>query len=242
VAGAGAGPNLREISLMKHWTAATIAVALGLALVGCGSSNKTSPSTSTSASTSTSTSTSTKTSATSATPGAKAGPTIADYISDNHITETPIHHGDPGPNVDLPVPNGWQLNQNSGTSYGGIVLTQPANPADPPSISALFSKLTGDVDPAKIIEYAPNELLGLPGYQGTGNGQASTLGGFQAWQLNGTYQKDGKTRAVAQKTVVIPSQGALYVLQLNADSLQTDQGPLMDATNIIDDQTTITTP
>ena len=120
--------------------------------------------------------------------------------------------------------------------------SRPANPADPPTISALFSKLTGDVDPAKIIQYAPNELMGLPGYQGTGNGQASTLGGFQAWQLNGTYQKDGKTRAVAQKTVVIPGQGALYVLQLNADSLQTDQGPLMDATNIIDDQTTITTP
>ena len=121
------------------------------------------------------------------------------------------------------------------------MLTQPANPADPPTISALFSKLTGDVDPAKIIQYAPGELQNLPGYQGSGNGQASTLGGFQAWQLNGTYQKDGKTRTVAQKTVVIPSQGAVFVLQLNADSLQSDQGPLMDATNIIDDKTTITT-
>ena len=82
----------------------------------------------------------------------------------------------------------------------------------------------------------------LPGYQGSGNGQASTLSGFQAWQLNGTYPKDGKTRTVAQKTVVIPGQGAVFVLQLNADSLQSDQGPLMDAINIIDDQTTITTP
>ena len=174
------------------------------------------------------------------TPGAQAGPTIADYIRDAHIAETPIHHGDPGPNVDLPVPAGWQINQNSGASYGGIVLAQPANPSDPPTISALYSKLTGDVDQAKIIQYAPNELIGLPGYQGSGNGQASTLGGFQAWQLSGTYQKDGKTRAVAQKTVVIPSQGAVFVLQLNADSLQSDQGPLMEATNIIDDQTTIT--
>jgi len=138
------------------------------------------------------------------------------------------------------MPAGWQLNPNAGTSYGGIVLAQPANPSDPPTISALFSKLTGDIDQAKLIQYAPNELIGLPGYQGTGNGQASTLAGFQAWQLNGTYQRDGKTRAVAQKTVVIPSQGAAYVLQLNADSLQSDQGPLMDATNIIDDQTTIT--
>ena len=221
---------------MKHLTAATITVALGLALVGCGSSNKTSTSTSTSTSPSTSTTTST----TSATPGAHASPTIDDYLRDSHITETPIHHGDPGPNVDLPVPAGWQINQNSSTSYGGIVLAQPANPSDPPTISALYSKLTGDIDQAKIIQYAPNELIGLPGYQGSGNGQASTLGGFQAWQLNGTYQRDGKTRAVAQKTVVIPSQGAVFVLQLNADSLQSDQGPLMDASNIIDDKTTIT--
>jgi len=65
----------------------------------------------------------------------------------------------------------------------------------------------------------------LPGHQGQGNGTAATLNGFQAWQLSGTYQKDGKTRAVAQKTVVIPVQGAVFVLQLNADALDSDQGP-----------------
>ncbi|MGZ4582834.1 MAG: envelope biogenesis lipoprotein LpqN [Mycobacterium sp.] len=227
---------------MKYLTAATVSITLILALVGCGSDNKSGnkPSSSTSTSTSTSSSTSAGSSATSTAPAAGAKYTIADYVRDNHLTETPVHHGDPGPNVDLPVPAGWQINQNAGTSYGGIVLSQPANPADPPSISALLSKLTGDVDPAKIIQYAPGELQNLPGYQGTGDGTASTLGGFQAWQLSGTYQKDGKTRSVAQKTVVIPSQGAVFVLQLNADSLESDQGPLMDATNVIDDQTTIT--
>lgn len=107
-------------------------------------------------------------------------------------------------------------------------------------ITALYSKLTGDVDPAKIIQYAPNELLGLPGYPGSGNGRAATLPGFQAWQLKGTYQRDGNTRAVAQKTVVISSQGAVFVLQLNADSPPSDEGPSPDATNIIDDKTTIT--
>lgn len=224
---------------MKHLTAATITVALSLALVACGSDNKSSPPTSTSTSKSTSKST-TSTAATSSTPAAQVGPTIADYVRDNHIAETPIHHGDPAPNVDLPVPSGWRINQDAGTSYGGIVVAQPANPSDPPTISALYSKLTGDVDPDKIIQYAPNELLGLPGYQGSGTGKASTLNGFAAWQLKGTYRKDGKTRAVAQKTVVIPSQGAVFVLQLNADSLQSDEGPLLEATGIIDDQTTIT--
>jgi hypothetical protein len=127
----------------------------------------------------------------------------------------------------------------SASSYGSIVLAQPANPADTPTISALVSKLTGDVDPAKIIQYAPGELLNLPGYQGSGNGTASTLGGFQAWQISGTYVKDGKTRTVGQKTVVIPGQGAVFVLQLNADSLASDQGPLTEAMNVVDDQTTI---
>ncbi|RAU97748.1 hypothetical protein DQP58_07190 [Mycobacterium colombiense] len=224
---------------MKHLTLATISVALSVALVGCGHDHKSGDKTSTSTSATTSSATSTS-SQTGAAPAAKAKYTIADYVKDNNIAETPVHHGDPGPNVDLPVPAGWQLNQNSGTSYGGIVQSQPANPADPPTVSALFSKLSGNVDPAKLIQFAPGEVQNLPGYQGGGNGSASTLGGFQAWQVGGTYLRGGQTRVIAQKTVVIPSQGAVYVLQLNADGLESDQGPLMDATNIIDDQTTIT--
>jgi hypothetical protein len=227
---------------MKHLTVATISVALGLALVGCGSDHK-SDTNKTSTSTSTTSTTTTTTAATSSTPSAQSNKSIADYITENHITETAIHRGDPGsPTITLPMPAGWQVADQSQTSYGAIVLSQPANPADPPTIAALVSKLTGDVDPNKIIQYAPGELQNLPGYQGTGNGMASTLSGFQAWQISGTYVKDGKTRAVAQKTVVIPTgQGGLFVLQLNADSLQSDQSPLMDATNVIDDQTTIST-
>ena len=216
-------------------------MGLSLALVGCGSDKKSSK-TSTSASTSTSTSTTTRSSGTSTAPAAGAKYTIADYIRDNHLTETPVHHGDPGsPTINLPVPPGWQLlNESAGAPYGGIVLAQPADPSDPPTIVALVSKLTGDVDQAKIIQYAPGELQNLPGYQGPGDGTASTLGGFQAWQLGGSYVKNDKKRAVAQKTVVIPSQGAVFVLQLNANSLDSEQGPLMDATNVIDDQATIT--
>jgi hypothetical protein len=222
---------------MKYLTAATTALALSLALVGCGSDNKTSTSTATS----TSTSTTTTSSATSATPGAQAHKTIADYISDNHITETPVHQGDPGsPTIDLPLPEGWKVNEGSGASYDTIVLAQPANPSDPPTITVFVSKLTGDVDQAKIIKYAPGELQNLPGYAGSDDGTASTLSNFQGWQLNGTYMKDGKKRTVAQKTVVIPSQGAVFILKLNADSLESDQQPLMDATNEIDDQTKIT--
>jgi hypothetical protein len=223
---------------MKHLTAATITVALCLALVGCGSNNKTSTSTSTSKSTSTSTSTTTTT--TSATPSGQAHKSIADYFTENHITQTPVHRGDPGsPTIDLPMPPGWQVANESGASYGTIALSQPSDPSDPPTISALVAKLDGNADPAKIIQYAPGEVQNLPGAQVSGDGTASTLSGFQAWQISGTYVKDGKTRFVGQKTVVIPGQGALFVLQLNADALATDQGPLVDAMNIVDDQTTI---
>jgi Probable lipoprotein LpqN len=224
---------------MKYLTAASVAVALSVAVAGCGSEHKTSTSTSTSTSNSTAAPTAT-TATTATTPNAHAVKSIADYVTDNHITETPLHKGDPGtPVVNLPTPPGWQ-SVDTDTSYGAFVLGKPANPTDPPSIAVLYSKLTGDVDPAKIIQYAPGEVQNLPGYQGSGNGTASTLSGFQAWQLAGSYVKDGKKRTVAQKTVVIPSQGAVFVLQLNADALDSDQGPLQDATNIIDDQTTIT--
>ena len=42
--------------------------------------------------------------------------------------------------------------------------------ADPPSIVAIMSKLTGNVDPAKIFEFAPGELKNLPGYESAGDG------------------------------------------------------------------------
>lgn len=168
--------------------------------------------------------------------------TIADYIRDNHIQETPVHHGDPGsPTIDLPVPDDWRLlPESSRAPYGGIVYTQPADPNDPPTIVAILSKLTGDIDPAKVLQFAPGELKNLPGFQGSGDGSAATLGGFSAWQLGGSYSKNGKLRTVAQKTVVIPSQGAVFVLQLNADALDDETMTLMDAANVIDEQTTIT--
>jgi hypothetical protein len=222
---------------MKHFTAATVAVALILALAGCGSDKKSDNNKTSSTGTATSTSTTTTTSAT---PGAQAYKTVPDYVTENHITSTPVHRGDPGsPTINLPMPPGWQVSNDINTSYGGILLAQPANPADPPTIAAIVFKLTGDVDPAKIIQYAPGALLNLPGYQGTGNGIASTLSGFQAWQLSATYVKDGKTRTAAQKTVVIPGQGGVFVLELEADSSQSDQGQLLDAMNVVDDQTTI---
>ncbi|PEG58807.1 LpqN/LpqT family lipoprotein [Mycolicibacterium boenickei] len=219
------------------------AVALGVMLTGCGGKTVSGTATEATGSSETSTET-TKTKADEpSTPSAGHQYTIVDYIRDNNITETPVHRGDPGtPQLDMPIPEGWADATSSAPewAWGAIVSTDPEFAADPPSIIALMSKLTGDVDPAKILEYAPNEIRNLPGYENQGDGSADELSGFDAYQIGGTYVKDGATRLIAQKTVVIPGADGLFVLQFNADGTEDQMGPLMDATAAIDEQTVIT--
>ncbi|WP_019972073.1 LpqN/LpqT family lipoprotein [Mycobacterium sp. 141] len=227
---------------------AVAAVALAISLVGCGSGNKsqdTSKSTSTESSTATTTMPDEQGPSGEPSPAAAAGPnyTIVDYIRDNNLVETAVHRGDPGtPTLDLPVPSGWSSagDKMPDWAWDAIVSDDPEFAADPPSVIALMSRLTGNVDPAKILEYAPNEIKNLPGYEAMGDGASSTLGGFQAFQFGGGYVREGVKRVIAQKTVVIPGQGGLYVLQLNADGLEDQMGALLDATAMIDEQTTIT--
>ncbi len=71
-------------------------------------------------------------------------------------------------------------------------------------------------------------------------GATSTLGEYPAYQLGGTWESDGQTKIVAQKTVVIPGADGLYVLQLNADGLESQSDLIGAATDVIDSDTTIT--
>jgi Probable lipoprotein LpqN len=220
---------------------AVAAIAVGIGLSGCGSDTKSEPTTSKETSATSETTTSKAAPSTSAQAGANK--TIVDYIKENGIVETPVHRGDAGsPTIDLPFPPGWEDagNRTPEWAYAAILATDPAFAQDPPTIIALVSKLAGNVDPAKILEFAPGEIKNLPGYEGSQEGSPSTLGGFDATQIGGTYVKNGVKRAIAQKTVVIPGQDGLYVLQLNADGTEDQMGALMDATSVIDEQTTIT--
>ncbi len=227
-----------------------IAAAFAIVLSGCGSNTKTEPSTSTSSKTSTNTSTSAK-AAPSSKPkvaprdeGAKGpNPTIASYIAENNIQETPIKRGDPGsPTIDLPIPDGWEPAgaDTPDWAYGAIVYKGPDAGDYTPSIVALVSKLTGNVDPQKIIDLAPGELNNLSDWQPMNEGEATTLGDYPAFQLGGTWTQDGQTKVVAQKTVVIPGSDGLYVLQLNADGLENQKEIIGAATDVIDSQTKIT--
>jgi hypothetical protein len=231
-------------SSLRAGVVAIAAIALGVGLSGCGSDTKSEPTTS-KETTSAAASATTSKAAPAPKPPAAAGSnkTIVDYIKENGIVEAPVHRGDPGsPTIDLPFPPGWEDagNRKPEWAYGAIVFNDPAMAQDPPTIIALVSKLTGNVDPAKILEFAPGEIKNLPGYEGAAEGSPSTLSGFDATQIGGIYTKDGVKRAIAQKTVVIPGQDGLYVLQLNADGTEEQMGPLMDATTAIDEQTTIT--
>jgi hypothetical protein len=140
------------------------------------------------------------------------------------------------------VPEGWELAGESTPewAYGAILYTGPEGAEYTPSIVTLVSKLTGDVDPQKIIDLAPGELNNLPGYKPLNEGATSTLGDYPAFQLGGTWESDGQTKIVAQKTVVIPGADGLYVLQLNADGLESQAELVGAATDVIDSDTTIT--
>jgi hypothetical protein len=169
--------------------------------------------------------------------------TIKQYIKDNQITSERVRPGDPGvPTIAIALPQGWSdLGPDTPeTAYGAVQWDAAPDPNDPPTIVVLFSKLTGDVDPAKILEYAPGELRNLPDYTAANEPTAGKLGGFDAVQLAGLYNSDGQSRTIAQKTVVIPANDAVYVLQLNADALKTDAAALILATDVIDNQTKIT--
>ena len=169
-------------------------------------------------------------------------PTIADYLKQNGITETPVKGGDPSaPKLNLPFPPGWT---NAGArapawSYGGIVYTGPEARKFVPSIIATLSRLTGPVDPQRILDVASGELQNLPGFTG-GNGGKSQLGGYPAYQFGGSYVAPGGARLVAQKTVVIRTDNGVYVLQLDADGVDGQQGVLEDATRFLDQKSTIT--
>lgn len=235
---------------------AAVAAAVALIAAGCGASDSGSSESSSETSTTTTSAEETTTS-TSATAAPSTGriaprqeapqgpaPTIADYIKENGITESAVKPGDPGsPLIDLPVPEGWETagDETPEWAFGAIIYTGPDAGEYTPSIVALVSKLEGDVDPQAVLDAAPGEATNLPGWTPMSDGKVTTLGEFPAFQLGGTWVQDGVTKVAAQKTVVIPgSDGAWYVLQLNADGLESQIDILGPATLAIDDETTIT--
>jgi hypothetical protein len=235
---------MQPSALINRSAIAILAVAIVVA--GCGSkpTGNTASSKTSAATTTTATSTPAaqpKVAPRTAVPG--PNPTIADYIKQNGITETPVHRGDPGaPTIDLPIPDGWaDAGHDTPTNaYWAIVDTGPEAAKYEPSIVVTVSKLTGSVDQQKVLDLAGGELKNLPEFKPMGDGSSTTLSDFPGYQLGGTWVYNGQTKAVAQKTVVIPAGGALYVLRLNADCLEDQIDQALPATIAIDEKAKIT--
>lgn len=222
-------------SLTTAAAAGLVAAALGLAVSGCSTATETRTADETSAATS------------AAAAAADAGDrvTLNRYIEDNDIAEYPIKPGDPGtPEIDFPIPPDWRIvrDEKPDWAYGAIVYDKAVDPDKPPFIYAIGVKLTGDADPAKILEYAPGQLNDFPQFTALGEPETDSLGGFEAIDYVGTYVRDGEPWAVGQQTVVIPGKDALFVLQLNAQAPQGQEDVVIDAFKIISEQTKITVP
>lgn len=176
--------------------------------------------------------------------GGSPDKTLAVYFSDNDITTTPVLPGDPGaPRISFTLPRGWS---DAGPdtpegAYGAAFHDASDDQEYPASVIVLLSKVGGNADPEQILKYATGELLNLPDYIPVTKPKKSTMSGFDAVQLGGLYTRaDGEERIIAQKTVVIPEQDGLYLLQLNVDAPKDEAPVLQEATAYLDDQAKIT--
>jgi hypothetical protein len=246
-----------KISTTRTTAIAATLIAVTLSVVGCSkddsssSSKDTTSAASSSAKTSSEKTSSAKSSKPKASPrttdSAKPGTnkTIADYIASNNIKETPVKQGDAGaPTIDLPVPDGWEVAGEDAPdyAYGAIVYTGAEAADYVPSVIAILSKLEGDnVNAKDLLAVAEGELKNLPGYKELGPGENVTLSDFPAYDYAGLFTDEGQSKVVAQKTVVITgADGSLYVLQLNADGLESQAEIVGAALTAIDEQTKIT--
>ena len=175
-----------------------------------------------------------------------AGANLNKYIVDNKIAEVPFKPGDPGtPQIDFPLPPGWVPagDRTPDWAYGAIVFDKAQDPENPPFMYAIASKLTGVVDPEKILELAPGQLNELPGFKPVeGPPQRDKLSGFDSVNYVGTYVWQGESRSVGQETIVIPGKDALFVLQLNGEAPGGQEQVVIDAAKVIRAQTKIALP
>jgi hypothetical protein len=241
---------------MHLWNRPVIAVVavvcVGTTLGACGGKDKSaSSSTSSSASSTSAASSSAKAAAPSKLQPRKlrdagsagTNPTIANYISGLHITETQIHRADPGaPRIEIQIPDGWRSAGDDTPEYAyGALVYSGAVAADSdytPNIIALVSKLDGSVDPDKLLKLAGGEMKNLPGFVPAGE-ESATVSGFPAYRIAGEYDRQGVKAASGQETVVFQGSDGLYVLQMNATSDEAQGKALFDALEAIDKSITI---
>ena len=177
--------------------------------------------------------------------GRPEGANLNAYIVANNIAEVPFKKDEPGtPKIEFPLPPDWAPagDRTPDWAYGAIVYTKAADPENPQFMYAIASKLTGNVDPAKILELAPGQLNELPEFTPREAPHSDKVGGYDAIDYVGSYMWEGQRRLVGQQTIVIPGKDALFVLQLNGEAPEGQGQPVVDAVKLINEQTKITLP
>lgn len=230
-------------STMTGALAAT-ALAIGLAVTGCGSGGDQAAETETSAET-TPASGNAETTTTETSAAAPAdNRTVGEYLTANGVSQTIVKAGEPGvPVVDLPMPDGWESIPESDLpqdAYGAIYLTESKGTPNPPAIIARMARLDGGTfDVTEILTLSPNAVTRLPGWDGPTTGTPSELDGNAAVNIAGNATVEDAPGFVARKTVVIEGPQNTYVLALDAQSAVDQQPAVLDAMRTIDAGTTI---
>jgi len=218
------------------------AVALGLALTGCGSGAKTaSPASSTAAAGSSSAPSS---SGKSAPPKEAGGKGLDEYLSSNHITQEAPQIGAAGvPTVTLPGLAGWshaELDPQQG--FADLLCVKYDSPSTDGGVAVVrvqMAKLTGTIDQSKLLA-AAKPTLSDSGDKFRADPSTISVGDFKGWQaIVDSVDKDGKKLTITGRLIVIPGQDATYLLQEGGVASPELEGTMLDAVHLIDTQTTI---
>ncbi|WP_370250361.1 LpqN/LpqT family lipoprotein [Nocardioides sp.] len=122
--------------------------------------------------------------------------------------------------LDVPRAPGWTFtpDQPPYAPYGALVFDGGTDPQQPPRVLMLAIELgSAAVDPARLLELAPNELLELPGFEAmVDEPDRFRLAGFDAVRYAGTIPAGDSPLTIIQYTAVVPAEVGLYVVQLNA--------------------------
>jgi hypothetical protein len=217
------------------------AVAVGVALTGCGSKTAAPISnTGTSAATS-----STSTSAKSASPKAASGRSFDDYLSANHITVAAPRIGAAGvPVVTLPVLARWSPGPDEvETGYADLLSVKYDSTPTDRSLAVVeveMAKLTGDIDQNKLLAAAKPSNLMDPIDKFRADPSTISISGFNGWQvIADTEGGEGKKLVLALRSVIIPGHDATYLLRVSGVASPDLEGAMFDALHMIDTQTTI---
>ena len=92
-----------------------------------------------------------------------------------------------------------------------------------------------------VLVYSSGELYNLAGYRPVIEPTLGSLDGYRAADASGTYLKGANRHVVIQKTIAIPSNNGLYVLQLEAEGPEGDEQLLANTLADVVDALTVST-